>query len=117
MNYKKLNDLIRENNLTQNKAAAAFGVSSPGLREMIDNKTMKVETLEKIAKYFNVPVSYFFDEDPCNELNEPPATYNKAQIICPLCAEKDRIINLLEMHRDDLRRELGFINALGKKQA
>ena len=110
MNYEKIEQLIKKENLTQNKAAAAFGMSSPGFKEMLDNKTMKVETLEKIAKYFNVPVSYFFEDGekltPSQVPDLPVDIVKEPYTVCRLCNEKDKRIAELELHRDDLRRTI-----------
>lgn len=110
MNYKKLKELVEKENLSQNKAATAFGMSAPGYKEMLENQTMKVETLEKVAKHFNVPVSWFFDEDG-NELNEPKADYKKN--CCELCLEKDKLITELHNRIDDKER---MIELLTKKE-
>jgi transcriptional regulator with XRE-family HTH domain len=93
MNYKKLKELVEKENLSQNKAATAFGMSAPGYKDMIENQTMKVETLEKIATHFQIPVSYFFDEQE-NILNEPKSQYKTN--CCALCAAKDKQIFYLE---------------------
>ena len=42
--------------------AEKIGISYEGLRKIINGNDLKVSTLEKIAKYYNVPVGYFFDE-------------------------------------------------------
>jgi transcriptional regulator with XRE-family HTH domain len=115
MNYKRLKELVDKENLSQNKAAAAFGMSAPGYKEMLDNQTMKVETLEKVARHFNLPVSYFFDEE-ANELNEPRAEYKTN--CCELCREKDRTINTLERLVDELsKKETGAANSVQFRQA
>jgi len=93
MNYKKLKELVEKENLSQNKAAVVFGMSAPGYKDMIENHTMKVDTLEKVAKHFNTPVSYFFDEQE-PEVQEPPAGYKTNG--CKLCEEKEKRIELLE---------------------
>jgi transcriptional regulator with XRE-family HTH domain len=103
MNYKKLKELVDKENLSQNKAAAAFGMSAPGYKEMLDNQTMKVETLEKVARHFNLPVSYFFDEVG-NELNEPRPEYKNN--CCELCREKDKQIEELKHDKEWLKSQI-----------
>lgn len=43
--------------------ASLIGVSEQGLHKMIRERTMSVETLEKIARILGVSVCCFFDED------------------------------------------------------
>jgi transcriptional regulator with XRE-family HTH domain len=93
MNYKKLTDLVSEENLSDNKIARVMDMTGTGYRDMLKNKSMKVDTLEKVARHFKVPVSYFFDED-VTELEEPKAEYKKN--CCELCKEKDKQIALYE---------------------
>ena len=93
MNYKKLVDLLKEKNLSDNKIARIIDMTGTGYRDMLKNHTMKVDTLEKVAKHFNTPVSYFFDEQE-PEVQEPPAGYKTNG--CKLCEEKEKRIELLE---------------------
>lgn len=93
MNYEKLKGLIRKENLSQNKAATAFKMSSPGFSEMMAKQTMKVDTLEIIAKYFNVPVSYFFDE--IDAVSEPYEKYKIIRNDCQECISKEKQIEAL----------------------
>jgi transcriptional regulator with XRE-family HTH domain len=119
MNYEKLRELIKKENLSQNQMAKNFGMSAPGYKEMLEKKSLKVKNLEKIADYFKVPVSYFFDEYNI-EKNKPdhsnktiPPKYNQNQRICtdPDCITerdklKDKIIDLLQ-EINELRKQEG----------
>jgi DNA-binding XRE family transcriptional regulator len=82
MNYSKLKSLQKSSGITNKEMANLFEMSETGYNKMIDKQTCTVSTLEKIAKYFKVPVSYFFEEaktyaenDKINVGNEP----------CPCC--------------------------------
>lgn len=113
MNYQLIDKLIKEKDLTRSGFAIKMGWSPTGFSQMINNRTMKVETLEFIAKYFNVPVSYFFDElIPCdiNQVAEPSVEYVKP---CSLCKEKDKTIMVMEKYIDDLEEQLGKKKAVG----
>ena len=48
--------------LTIRDFAQKIGVSEPGIHNMFRSYDMKVSTLQKIADYFNVPITYFFDD-------------------------------------------------------
>lgn len=61
LNYKIINDLA--NSISSNKMEfyRDIGLTPTGFRQTMEKKTMKVETLERIAAYFDKPVAYFFD--------------------------------------------------------
>ena len=58
----RIRKLIENNNLTIREFAEKIGVSEPGIHNMFRSNDMKVSTLQKIADYFDVPVTYFFDD-------------------------------------------------------
>lgn len=39
-----------------------INMSDTGYRQSVENKSMKIETLQKIAEVLNVPISVFFEE-------------------------------------------------------
>ena len=61
MNTDKLKQLF---STSTNKHADAkkIGVSYNSILKILDGGDFKVSTLEMIARYYNVPVGYFFDE-------------------------------------------------------
>jgi transcriptional regulator with XRE-family HTH domain len=85
-----------------------LGISKQTLEDYLSEKTsMTVATLEKIATYFNIPVSYFFDEKEQSGTNikgsknqvgngnviiETQA--NEIEYLKKLLAEKERTIQL-----------------------
>lgn len=63
MHYiNKIKFLCDKRKVTIRKLAQEIGVSEIGLHKMISNNSMKVETLQKIADYFELPVSSFFED-------------------------------------------------------
>lgn len=61
MNTDRLRKLY-ETSTNKHDAAKKMGVSFETLQRMLEGKDCMVSTLEKIAKYYNVPIGYFFDE-------------------------------------------------------
>ena len=59
----KIRKLIDDRNLTVKKFAEKIGVSEPGIHNILRSHDMKVSTLQKIADFFEVPITYFFDDD------------------------------------------------------
>ena len=59
----RIKKLIDDNNLTIRGVAEKIGISEPGIHNMFRSQDMKVSTLQKIADFFEVPITYFFDDD------------------------------------------------------
>lgn len=63
LNYLKVRLLFEEEKFSKMDFYKYINMTSKGFNDMLDNQRMKVETLEKIASYFDKPMSWFFDED------------------------------------------------------
>jgi len=63
VNSFKIRQLIKFKNITQQKFAEEIGLSVQGLVRIYKKGNTTTDNLEKIAKYFNVPISYFFDNE------------------------------------------------------
>jgi transcriptional regulator with XRE-family HTH domain len=61
MDYTKIEELVKSKGWTLGGLAEKIGVTRAGFYRTLEQKTMKVETLEKIAQVLDVPVSEFFD--------------------------------------------------------
>lgn len=61
MIYRRIQEIARERGLTILEVAEKIGMSN-GLYRTLRNKSLKVETLEKIAKVLNVDIEDFFWE-------------------------------------------------------
>ena len=66
MDYKALKELITSKRKNIPTLAKEIGMSKPGLYLAIDKERLTVDTLEKIAKALEVPISVFFDEETPN---------------------------------------------------
>ncbi|MDR0815770.1 MAG: helix-turn-helix domain-containing protein [Bacteroidales bacterium] len=58
----RIKKLIDDNKLTIKGFADKIGLSEPGLHSMFRQNDMKISTLQKIADYFDVPITYFLDD-------------------------------------------------------
>lgn len=58
----KIKQLCRVNNVTQKQLYSAIGVTDAGMRKMYARNSCDVTLLEKIAGYFNISVSTFFED-------------------------------------------------------
>lgn len=68
MNKEKLKQLF-EKCIDKQRVAKECGMSYQSVYNLLykENTTCKVESLERIAKYFGKKVGYFFDEDDENQ--------------------------------------------------
>ncbi len=61
MNTKKLSKLF-EGSTDKYGDARKMGTTYQTIQNIIDGADPRASTLERIAKFYNVPVGYFFDE-------------------------------------------------------
>lgn len=61
MNIDKLRKLFEQSG-NRHDTAKKIGVSYETMMKILSGRDLKVSTLEKIARYYDVPVGYFFDE-------------------------------------------------------
>ena len=118
MNIKKVDELMRDKNISQVTLSAEIGISKTGLNQiLLGNNIPKVETLEKIAKFFNVPIGYFFDETensvstkkpPDNTINEL-VKQNSALIkqVSDLIIMQSNLINMQALNAESIRNLSG----------
>jgi transcriptional regulator with XRE-family HTH domain len=61
MNYNEIKMLCERRRIPIKEVAAKCGITEAGLHQMIRNKSMKIDVLEKVAEVLEVPVSIFFE--------------------------------------------------------
>lgn len=104
MEYSRIETLRKQNKVSKKEIAKHLNMTAMGYSKMIENKTCTVSTIELIAKFYNVPVGYFFTDDN-NILYEPNVEYNRR---CNGCEQKDELIKQLKQHLSDLREMYGL---------
>ena len=62
MNYSKIKDELARQNKTAKDLCNDLDMSEQGFHQMIRNRSMKIDILEKITKYLGVHISYWFDD-------------------------------------------------------
>jgi len=78
MNTKKLAELFGSSK-DKYGDARKMGVSYQSILNIIYGSDVKVSTLEKIARYYHVPVGYFFDEAQADGLSSKEAEITRLQ--------------------------------------
>jgi len=121
MNYKKINDLLRRENISIPKLAERVGMSKRGLYASIRNETLSVSTLERIAEALNVSITEFLDEKSGLSQNDTPSDASsqirdllktKEDIIARLRKENEMLSKLLESSEDRLKKRIESNNFL-----
>jgi len=70
LDFNKIKQHTTEKQMTMTALADQIGMSRGGLSTAINNKTLTIEALEKIAEVLDVPVTVFFDEQSANWNNK-----------------------------------------------
>ena len=101
MNYNKLINLIKKQEITQKEFAEKVGMTRSGFLGSIKNRTLQISTLEKACEVLNTNVSNFFDNEYTNVVNEPESSYKTVKDIEIESLKKEvqylkKIIDLLE---------------------
>lgn len=109
LNYNKIESAINSAKLSTRKLGDILGIPEATYRDRIKKKNLSPDDVEKIADYFNKPISYFFDrEDQLDIVVESPVEYQRR---CLQCEEKDRKIielqeRLLSMYEQERSADL-----------
>lgn len=59
--------LLLDRKISKMDFYAQIGMSSTGFNQSLENNSMKVSTLQKIAEVLGIPISYFFPENEKQE--------------------------------------------------
>ena len=108
--YEKFNELLIQNETTAYNVAKETGISTSTLSDWKKGRaTPKADKIQKIAEYFNVPVSYFYGTEEESGLKTSyyinEETARKAQEIFE---DKDTRI-LLDAKRDLSPEDLDYV--------
>ena len=66
----KIEKLRSEKNISLTALGNGIGMTHRGIKSALEVGDFKVSTLLKIADFFGVPITYFFDDKGSNELDE-----------------------------------------------
>ena len=98
INLRKIKDLIRKKGITISICAKDLGMTAGGLQKIIRTNRTKQDTLEQIASYFKVPVSYFSDENETFITNSNDLTLlKKPKVIIQIELSEEQETKVLKM--------------------
>jgi transcriptional regulator with XRE-family HTH domain len=66
MIINKLNKLLKAKKVLQKDFCNAIGITPSGLRKSFEINDFKVSTLRKFSDFFNVPITYWFEDSEKN---------------------------------------------------
>lgn len=104
LNYEIIKKLLSENFHSNEHFYKKIDLTRVGYNRMIDNKSMKVETLEKIAQYFEKPIAFFFNE-VTNERVEDEDKRLLIDFLKKENAELKKEIERLKMFQNDIHTQ------------
>lgn len=64
MIYNRIKTEIKRHSCSIKEVALLVGMTESGFHKTLQKETLKVSTLEEIAKILKVPISTFFEEKP-----------------------------------------------------
>lgn len=83
LNYSKINQLVNTSKYSKREIVNRCGFSRPTLDGLLKGGDVKISTLISFAQFFNMPISYFFDEETSksvigdnNQINDSFAHHN-----------------------------------------
>lgn len=102
MIVNRLSELFKASGLNKAELAKKCNISRPTVDNALNGGNIQVETLESFAKVFDVPVGYFFDEEPKSGISMANIRGNNNVL-----AGRDNHLKL-----DDCNKELEHVRAL-----
>lgn len=120
MNSEKITELIQDalkNNHSKLELAKKIGIN----RCFFDNfgsttKSMNVDTLEKIASFFNVKIGYFFDEEEGQDNLHKPIHDNEIGIIEQMQLTINSMQETINSMRETINTQKMLIDILNANQ-
>jgi len=112
MDYSKITLLKNKHRSTIDEMATILDVTKSGYYYVINNQTLTVKQLEGLARFYNVPITFFFSAEEQLKASENAVEYNikkstnydnfkfEIEILKRMISEKDKTIS-------ELNREIG----------
>lgn len=100
-----IKQLLKEKGITIQNLADCVKISNQGMQRIINDGSTTIERLEKIAKCLDVPVSFFFPDDPNERINFNESDYTRIN-------EMIKISNLNE-YKDQILHAFSFYDTKG----
>jgi len=110
---KKIKLLLERSNATVGELAISAGVSQTAVYNWLKKDSLDSRYLSACADFFNVPVTFFFDDD-MDSLNKqnPTSKKDRSEEINSVVENLQGIVESLEKDKEDLRRDKEFLKKM-----
>ena len=114
MNFKIIRTLLIEKKISAKDLAIQCDISLSGFWKILEQESMKVEVLEKMALAFKVPITVFFDDSALNGTyimsrnGRTEISYLKQMVDlqAQIIQSKTDAVKLLELRIKDLKKQI-----------
>lgn len=103
---EKLKKVLKDRGRSQKSLSISIGMSEAGFVQMINNNSIKVETLEKICTELNVPFSYFLEDEENSSIEVKDESFWE-RMVDDLMAEV-KSLKIQVYRKDNLLRKNGI---------
>ena len=107
MNYNKIEEILSARKIKLEEFFGLIGMTSSGYYTMLRNQTMKVKTLETIARTLNVSPTVFWDEEDKKVQGDSTAKDTENQLLRDLLKCREEKEALLK-ENFDLKKPVGY---------
>ncbi len=113
--YEKFEKLLADKNVTAYRVAKDLGMPRSAFSGWKNGRsTPKIETLQKIADYFDVPVSYFYDYSEHEQMKEAYVDMVAHKILDEIFSN-DSLKELFDLAQDAKKEDIDLLVKLLKR--
>ena len=107
MKYEIIKSLAREKNITLKELAQAANITEVGLQKMINNRTMRVDVLEKICSRLNIDLNDLVGLPDADTSKK----YDRSDIIA-----LDKMNKAIAIYKQRYQEEIDYLKKLLKER-
>lgn len=113
-NLLKIKEFAEKKNIPLEHVAKDSGITVQGLYKIIRENSTKVETLEKIAKSLDVPISVFFEDGNFQTISENNGIAVTGDSNKIFAAEQAKMLDMIAKKDEQIDRLLSIIEISAK---
>ncbi len=116
--YERIDELCRQRGISGAKMAGDLGLSRSSLSELRSGRSQsfRMETMRKIAQYFNVTVDQLLNNAPTASITSEPQAVSDSQFATFVGKIHERGMDMGEFDEDDFEDIADFMKLLKRKK-